>query len=101
MKTDHWFYGLFQGAPDLIAALLPSVGGELAELPKAFWIGAGKKESRKVKHKPKLVAAGGVRRDSTPERAADVLEQQQQMQGIRGRSLPLRNQVLVEAAGLL
>ena len=41
MKTEHWFYGLFQGAPDLIAALLPSVGGELAELPKAFWIGAG------------------------------------------------------------
>ena len=23
MKTDHWFYGLFQGAPDLIALLLP------------------------------------------------------------------------------
>ena len=26
MKTDHWFYGLFQSAPDLIALLLPSVG---------------------------------------------------------------------------
>ena len=25
MKTDHWFYGLFQSAPDLIALLLPSV----------------------------------------------------------------------------
>ena len=23
LKTDHWFYGLFQGAPDLIALLLP------------------------------------------------------------------------------
>ncbi len=23
MKTDHWFYGLFQGAPDLITLLLP------------------------------------------------------------------------------
>ena len=23
MKTDHWFYGLFQSAPDLIALLLP------------------------------------------------------------------------------
>lgn len=26
MKTDHWFYGLFQSAPDLITLLLPSVG---------------------------------------------------------------------------
>ena len=25
MKTDHWFYGLFQSAPDLIALLLPAV----------------------------------------------------------------------------
>ena len=26
MKTDHWFYGLFQSAPDLIALLLPVPG---------------------------------------------------------------------------
>ena len=26
LKADHWFYGLFQSAPDLIALLLPSVG---------------------------------------------------------------------------
>lgn len=26
MKTDHWFYGLFQSAPDLIALLLPPAG---------------------------------------------------------------------------
>ena len=26
MKTDHWFYGLFQSAPDLIALLLPAAG---------------------------------------------------------------------------
>jgi predicted transposase YdaD len=26
LKVDHWFYGLFQSAPDLIALLLPSVG---------------------------------------------------------------------------
>jgi predicted transposase YdaD len=26
LKTDHWFYGLFQSAPDLIALLLPSEG---------------------------------------------------------------------------
>lgn len=26
MKTDHWFYGLFQSAPDLIELLLPSMG---------------------------------------------------------------------------
>ena len=27
LKTDHWFYGLFQSAPDLIALLLPAAGG--------------------------------------------------------------------------
>ena len=26
MKTDHWFYGLFQSALDLIALLLPAAG---------------------------------------------------------------------------
>jgi predicted transposase YdaD len=26
LKTDHWFYGLFQSAPDLIALLLPEGG---------------------------------------------------------------------------
>ena len=26
MKTDHWFYGLFQSAPDLITLLLPGTG---------------------------------------------------------------------------
>ena len=25
VKTDHWFYGLFQAAPDLITLLLPGV----------------------------------------------------------------------------
>ncbi len=24
MKTDHWFYGLFRSAPDLITLLLPA-----------------------------------------------------------------------------
>ena len=35
MKTDHWFYGLFQSAPDLIALLLPAAGaaGASAVLP--------------------------------------------------------------------
>ena len=28
MKTDHWFYGLFQSAPDLIALLLPHGAAE-------------------------------------------------------------------------
>ena len=28
MKTDHWFYGLFQSAPDLVALLLPAAGAE-------------------------------------------------------------------------
>jgi hypothetical protein len=26
LKTDHWFYALFQRAPDLIALLLPAAG---------------------------------------------------------------------------
>jgi len=26
LKTDHWFYGLFQSAPDLVALPLPAAG---------------------------------------------------------------------------
>ncbi len=32
MKTDHWFYGLFQSAPDLIALLLPAAGAPAPSL---------------------------------------------------------------------
>ena len=32
MKTDHWFYGLFQSAPDLITLLLPAAGAALPNL---------------------------------------------------------------------
>lgn len=32
MKTDHWFYGLFQSAPDLITLLLPAAGAPAAAL---------------------------------------------------------------------
>ena len=32
MKTDHWFYGLFQSAPDLIALLLPAAGAAAPSL---------------------------------------------------------------------
>ena len=31
MKTDHWFYGLFQSAPDLITLLLPTAGTEVQD----------------------------------------------------------------------
>ncbi len=37
MKTDHWFYGLFQSAPDLITLLLP--GAEDAVAPAAALLG--------------------------------------------------------------
>jgi len=30
LKTDHWFYGLFQSAPDLITLLLPSAAAGVA-----------------------------------------------------------------------
>ena len=30
MKTDHWFYGLFQSAPDLITLLLPGATAGVA-----------------------------------------------------------------------
>ena len=30
VTTDHWFYGLFQSAPDLITLLLPSAAGPAA-----------------------------------------------------------------------
>ncbi|MCX5967661.1 MAG: DUF2887 domain-containing protein [Cyanobacteria bacterium] len=32
LKTDHWFYGLFQSAPDLIALLLPKGDAEAPSL---------------------------------------------------------------------
>ena len=32
MKTDHWFYGLFQSAPDLITLLLPQGSSAAAAL---------------------------------------------------------------------
>ena len=32
MKTDHWFYGLFQSAPDLITLLLPQGSAAAASL---------------------------------------------------------------------
>ena len=32
LKTDHWFYGLFQSAPDLIALLLPQGSSALPAL---------------------------------------------------------------------
>jgi hypothetical protein len=33
VKTDHWFYGLFQSAPDLITLLLPAAGAAPSSLP--------------------------------------------------------------------
>ena len=35
MKTDHWFYGLFQSAPDLITLLLPTAGTEVQDTAEA------------------------------------------------------------------
>jgi predicted transposase YdaD len=32
LKTDHWFYGLFQSAPDLVALLLPQGGSVVPSL---------------------------------------------------------------------
>ena len=32
LKTDHWFYGLFQSAPDLIALLLPQGASAVPKL---------------------------------------------------------------------
>ena len=36
MKTDHWFYGLFQAAPDLITLLLPAAGASAAPPPPSL-----------------------------------------------------------------
>ncbi len=33
VKTDHWFYGLFQSAPDLITLLLPGAAAAPALEP--------------------------------------------------------------------
>jgi predicted transposase YdaD len=36
VKTDHWFYGLFQAAPDLITLLLPAAGASAAPPPPSL-----------------------------------------------------------------
>jgi len=36
LNTDHWFYGLFQSAPDLIALLLPASGAAAPSLGPDF-----------------------------------------------------------------
>ncbi len=35
VKTDHWFYGLFQSAPDLIVLLLPEAASASPSLSQA------------------------------------------------------------------
>jgi len=37
LKTDHWFYALFQRAPDLIALLLPAAGAAGASAVPSLW----------------------------------------------------------------
>jgi hypothetical protein len=36
VKTDHWFYGLFQAAPELITLLLPAAGASAAPPPPSL-----------------------------------------------------------------
>lgn len=90
MKTDHWFYGLFQSAPDLITLLLPSVGAAGASaLPSLGPDSSGDAlyrfdapELKAVNHRldgvfwPHAAAAG------TPEQPVVLLEVQ--MQGKAG-----------------
>jgi len=90
LKTDHWFYGLFQSAPDLIALLLPPAGAAGAsavpslgpDSPGDVLYRFGAPELKAVNHRldgvfwPHAAAAG------TPEQPVVLLEVQ--MQGKAG-----------------
>ena len=82
MKTDHWFYGLFQSAPDLIALLLPAAG-VAPGVPSLAADGSGDAlyrfdapELKAVNHRLDgvLWPRGGER--GTPERPVVLLEVQ-------------------------
>jgi predicted transposase YdaD len=106
LKTDHWFYGLFQSAPDLITLLLP---GSASAAPSLGPDAAGDAvyrfeapELKAVNHRLDGVLWPRCSEIGTPEQPVVLLEVQ--MQGTQGfkhrlfaqtaRFLQLHSQVL-------
>ncbi|WP_438983429.1 DUF2887 domain-containing protein [Vulcanococcus sp.] len=83
MKTDHWFYGLFQSAPDLITLLLLPAAGVTPGVPSLAAEGSGDAlyrldapELKAVNHRLDGVFWPRSGERGTPERPVVLLEVQ-------------------------
>ena len=80
MKTDHWFYGLFQSAPDLITLLLPGVAAASLGLdaPGDVLYRFEAPELKAVNHRLDGVLWPRGNERGTPEQPVVLLEAQMQ-----------------------
>ncbi len=82
MKTDHWFYGLFQSAPDLITLLLPGSASAAPSLgpdaPGDALYRFGAPELKAVNHRLDGVLWPRGSEIGTPEQPVVLLEVQMQ-----------------------
>ena len=85
MKTDHWFYGLFQSAPDLITLVLPGSGATAslgADAPGDALYRFEAPEIKAANHRLDGALWPRVSESGTPEHPVVLLEVQ--MQGKAG-----------------
>ncbi|MBD1194996.1 DUF2887 domain-containing protein [Vulcanococcus sp. Clear-D1] len=80
MKTDHWFYGLFQSAPDLITLLLPAVAAASlgADAPGDALYRFDASELKAVNHHLDGVLWARGNENGAPEQPVALLEVQMQ-----------------------
>jgi predicted transposase YdaD len=90
VKTDHWFYGLFQSAPDLIVLLLPEAASASSSLsqeaPGDVLYRFDATELKAVNHRLDGVFWPHTSERGTPEKPVVLLEvQMQSMTGFKHR----------------
>ena len=81
MKTDHWFYGLFQSAPDLITLVLPGSGATAslgADAPGDALYRFEAPEIKAANHRLDGALWPRVSESGTPEQPVVLLEVQMQ-----------------------
>jgi len=80
LKTDHWFYGLFQSAPDLITLLLPGVAAASlgADAPGDALYRFDASELKAVNHRLDGVLWPRGNENGAPEQPLVLLEVQMQ-----------------------
>jgi predicted transposase YdaD len=85
LKTDHWFYGLFQSAPDLVALLLPQGGSAAPSLgpdgPGDALYRFEAPELKAANHRLDGAFWPRSGEDGTPDRPVVLLEVQMQGKG--------------------